>query len=45
MYQDITTLREKMKNALDAYKADTTSAKPYFTSMKEISSWLTKKEN
>ena len=37
-------LQTKMQEALDAYKADNTSAKPYFTSMKEISSWLAKKE-
>jgi len=37
-------LQTKMQDALDAYKADITSAKPYFTSMKEISSWLETRE-
>ncbi len=33
----------KMLQALDAYKKDKSSAKPFFTSMKEISAWLEKK--
>jgi len=33
-----------MKDALEAYKANNSSAKQYFTSMKEISSWLNTKE-
>ena len=33
-----------MQEALEAYKIDITSAKDYFTSMKEISSWLAEKE-
>jgi len=44
MSEDIKELQDRMKNALDEYKKDTTSAKPYFTSMKEISSWLATKE-
>ena len=44
MSQKMKELQIKMKDALDSYMADKTSAKPYFTSMKEISSWLEQKE-
>jgi len=44
MTQDIQELQKRMQIALEAYKVDITTAKPYFTSMKEISSWLAKKE-
>jgi len=37
-------LQKKMQTALQNYKADNTTAKHYFTSMKEISSWLIKQE-
>ena len=37
-------LQKKMQTALQSYKADNTTAKHYFTSMKEISSWLIKQE-
>lgn len=34
---------KQMQKELEAYKAGTSSAKSYFTSMKEISSWLATK--
>jgi len=34
----------QMQKELDAYKSNNSTAKSYFTSMKEISSWLTSKE-
>ena len=37
-------LVEQMHNALSEYRADSSTAKPYFTTMKEISEWLTQKE-
>ena len=37
-------LVEAMQKDLDAYKADNSSAKQLFASMKEISDWLKAKE-
>ena len=34
-----------MKKELDAYKNGTSSAKPFFTTMQELSSWLETKAN
>ena len=44
MSQDTKELQKQMQDALDAYKADMTCIKPYFTSMKDISNWLAQKE-
>jgi len=44
MSQELENLQKKMQDALECYKKDIKTAKPYFTSMKEISSWLAKKE-
>lgn len=41
--QDIQLIKLIQKE-LDAYKSNNSSAKQYFTSMKEISSWLATKE-
>jgi len=35
--------QKEMQDALQAYKLNTQTAKEYFTSMKEISSWLEKR--
>ena len=35
---------EAMQKDLDAYKADSSNAKQFLTSMKELSSWLAKRE-
>ncbi len=37
-------IQKKMQDALEAYKVDNSTAKQYFTSMKEISDWLNTKE-
>jgi len=42
MQKDI--VKTQMQKELDAYKVNNSTAKPYFTSMKEISSWLASKE-
>jgi len=36
---------QRMKKELEAYKADNSTAKPYFTLMKELSAYLKTKEN
>ncbi len=41
--QDIKII-EYIQKELDAYKKDNSTAKQFFTSMKEISSWLATKE-
>ena len=41
--QDV-KLIESIQKELDAYKSDNSTAKQFFTSMKEISSWLATKE-
>jgi len=38
-------LQERRQKELDAYIADNSSAKPLFTSMKEISDWLKTRES
>jgi len=36
--------QKEMQDALELYKLNTQTAKEYFTSMKEISSWLAKRD-
>ena len=40
--QEKKELQIKIQKELDAYMADNSKFKSYFTSMKEISEWLTK---
>lgn len=45
MSKEVEEQKTLIFKALEEYKADKTSAKPLFESMKEISSWLLSKGN
>ena len=44
MQESLEEVKKKIQKELDAYKADNSTAKSYFISMKEISMWLKEKE-
>jgi hypothetical protein len=40
MQESLESIKKEIQKELDAYKADNSTAKSYFLSMKEISQWL-----